>query len=183
MTHTVSGAGGGLWDQANVEQGLQGLCFQADQGGSWTNCVCPQEIRDAGGLPGFGGRPCGPARWQDTGATQQRPPNSEAVQPQPAQGGEAWLHSRTSSQLCKLSYFSCHIFLYFCHMLLFFIPLLPLPFNPSSASVMEWDPWLLKCSSPFTIWVQEASLMYGLAPCIEMQLLSGEQFNQITFQP
>lgn len=127
---------------------MQGLCFQAEQGGSWTNCVCPQEIRDAGGLPGSGAGPCGQARWQDPSATQQRSPNSEAVQPQPAQGGEAWLHSRTSSQLSKLSCFFPAAFsstsatcfsLSFPFSLFPVIPALPLP----------WTPLALKLQQPF----------------------------------
>lgn len=97
-----AGAGGGLWDQALQEQGPCGLCLQAEPGSSWTDCVCPQEIRDPGGFPGPGGRPCGPARWQDPSATQQRPPSSEAVQPQPAQGGEACLRDGTPSQIPEL---------------------------------------------------------------------------------
>lgn len=150
LWHTVSGAGGSLWGQAKVEQGLQGLCFKAEQGGSWTNCVCPQEIRDAGGLPGSGGGPCGPARRQDAGATQQRPPHSEAVQPQPAQGGEAWLLSRTSSQLCKLScFFLSHFPLLLPHASLFHSRSFSLfPLTPA-LPLHGLGPLALKMQQPF----------------------------------
>lgn len=73
--------------------------------------------------------------------------------------------------------FSCHVFLYFCHVFLSSSPLLPLPSIPSTPPAMDWDSWLLNGSSPFTLWVQEASLQYRLAPCTGMQLLSGELFK------
>lgn len=79
--------------------------------------------------------------------------------------------------------FPCHIFLYFCHKLLSSLPLLPLPPIPSLPPAVDWDSWLLNGSSPFTLWVQEASLQYGLALCTGMQLLSGELFNQTVSQP
>lgn len=65
--------------------------LEPGSGSSQTGCVCPQEIGDAGGFPGPGGGPRGAAGREDPGATQQRPARSEAVQPQPAQGGESWL--------------------------------------------------------------------------------------------
>lgn len=73
--------------------------------------------------------------------------------------------------------FSCHVFLYFCHVFLSSSPLLPLPSIPSTPPAMDWDSWLLNGSSPFTLWVQEASLQYRLAPRTGMQLLSGKLFK------